>query len=120
MFKSVKAGLLLLAVMLQPASLQAELRDPTRPPGLEMSLDAASLQTPQDALKLQAIFFSNQRPSALISGQRVAVGDVVGAARVTRISPDRVTLEGREGEVLLKLPLPSVKTRAMPVGGNTQ
>ncbi|HEV7926450.1 MAG TPA: response regulator [Verrucomicrobiae bacterium] len=46
-----------------------------------------------DKLKLQAIFFSSQHPSALISGKLVGVNEEVAECRVLDISPSSVTLE---------------------------
>ncbi len=46
-----------------------------------------------DRIKLQAIFFSSQHPSALISGKLVGVNEEVAECRVLDISPSSVTLE---------------------------
>jgi putative nucleotidyltransferase with HDIG domain len=46
-----------------------------------------------DRLKLQAIFFSAQHPSALINGQMAEVNQKVAECRVLDISPSSVTLE---------------------------
>ena len=45
-------------------------------------------------LRLQGVVFSPTRPSAMISGQTVFVGDYVGEQRVAAISPMSVTLVG--------------------------
>ena len=54
-------------------------------------------------LKLQAVFFDPNRPSAIISGKSVCVGDKVAAFRVTKISADSVTLIGGDQTTVLKL-----------------
>jgi putative nucleotidyltransferase with HDIG domain len=46
-----------------------------------------------DRLKLEAIFFSAQHPSALINGQLAGVNQLVSNCRVLDISPSTVTLE---------------------------
>jgi hypothetical protein len=53
----------------------------------------APAKTALDLLKLQAIFYSSQHPSALISGQLASVDEEVLKCRVLDISPSSVTLE---------------------------
>jgi putative nucleotidyltransferase with HDIG domain len=53
----------------------------------------AKPKTGIDKLKLQAIFFSPQHPSALISGKLVGLNEEVAECRVLDISPSSVTLE---------------------------
>jgi HD-like signal output (HDOD) protein len=53
----------------------------------------AAPKTALDLLKLQAIFYSSQHPSALISGQLASVDDEVSKCRVLDISPSSVTVE---------------------------
>ena len=48
----------------------------------------------QSALKLQAIFFSPNRPSAIINGKSVFVGDYVGEQQVMQITQNSATLVG--------------------------
>jgi HD-like signal output (HDOD) protein/CheY-like chemotaxis protein len=50
-------------------------------------------KTALDKLKLQAIFYSSQHPSALISGTLASVDEQVAECRVLDISPSSVTLE---------------------------
>ena len=55
-------------------------------------------------LKLQAVIWNPKRPSGMISGATVFVGDKVQDFKVTKITQDSVTLSG-SGEVkVLKLP----------------
>jgi hypothetical protein len=44
------------------------------------------------APRLQAVFYSSTRPSAMISGKNVSVGDKVGEFRVAEITRDSATL----------------------------
>jgi HD-like signal output (HDOD) protein/CheY-like chemotaxis protein len=53
----------------------------------------APVKSALDQLKLQAIFYSTQHPSALISGQLASVDEEVSQCRVLDISPSSVTLE---------------------------
>jgi hypothetical protein len=50
-------------------------------------------KTAFDRLKLDAIFFSTQHPSAVINGQLVHVDQMVADCRVLDISPASVTFE---------------------------
>jgi hypothetical protein len=45
-------------------------------------------------LRLQTIFFDPKRPSAIVSGKSVLIGDKVGALRVAAIDQESVTLVG--------------------------
>jgi hypothetical protein len=51
------------------------------------------VKTAFDRLKLEAIFFSTQHPSALINGQLASVNELVADCRVLDIGPSSVTLE---------------------------
>jgi putative nucleotidyltransferase with HDIG domain len=53
----------------------------------------AKAKTGLDRLKLEAIFFSPQHPSALINGQLTGVNELVADCRVLDIGPSSVTLE---------------------------
>ena len=56
---------------------------------------AAEPSPPKPApLRLQAIVFNPARPSAMISGRTLFVGDKLGEFRVLRISPESATLVG--------------------------
>jgi hypothetical protein len=56
------------------------------------SFRSARTNTPPP-LKMQGIFYAHQRPSAIINGQMVYVGDRVGGATVIAIDPRSVTIE---------------------------
>ena len=55
-------------------------------------------------LRLQAIVFNPSRPSALISGKTVFLGDKLGDARVVAIDQDSATLVGAGKTNVLTLP----------------
>ena len=102
---------LLMAVLLIPAGLSAELKDPTRPDGFKLISDD-SVETGQqnERAVLQAIFYHPEKAGALINGRRYAVGDRVGNSQIIGIDAEKVVLTGDTGEITLKL-VPSVVTR---------
>jgi hypothetical protein len=55
-------------------------------------------------LRLQAIIFSPKRPSAMISGKTLFVGDKLGDLRVVAIDQDSATLAGAGQTNVLSLP----------------
>lgn len=91
--------LTLLATWLVTLSAQAQsLPDPTLlPPGLAtVGKDAVVSGSP-----LQSIILSGERKLAVISGQIVPLGGMVGESRLVRITPTQVTLRnGAVDEVL--------------------
>lgn len=56
-----------------------------------------------DRLKLQAIFFSSQHPSALINGKLAEVNQMVADCRILDINPTSITLEYQNEQRTLKL-----------------
>ena len=54
-------------------------------------------------LKLQGVIIHPTRPSAIISGKTVFIGDAVGEARVTALTSRTVTLTGPNGTQVLRL-----------------
>lgn len=66
---------------------------------------AAAVAPPKPALpKLQAIVFHPTRPSVLINGKSLFVGEKIGEYRVRAITQDSVTLVGAGQTNLLTLP----------------
>lgn len=99
MSKSCVALLGSTLLLLASASTSAELSDsrlmdPTRPMGWQSSLapvtesQAASART----LRLQGTFSAAGERSAVISGQRVSVGERVAGAQVIKIESNKVIL----------------------------
>jgi hypothetical protein len=62
-------------------------------PVLALAPAPAPVKTALDQLKLQAIFYNSQHPSALINGQLAGVDEEVAKCRVLSISPSSVTFE---------------------------
>lgn len=83
--------------------------DPTRPPSSAGAPPPASVASGAAAASagvsgdgepvLQSVFLpKGGRPSALISGQKMVLGDKLGEARIVRISETEVLLRGPGGE----------------------
>jgi hypothetical protein len=73
----------------------------------EATNSPAIAPTPQPKpapLRLQAIVFNPKRPSALISGKTVFIGDKLGDARVMAIDQDSATLVGAGKTNILTMP----------------
>ena len=80
--------LLLAGVFLLPANA-ADLKDPTRPPILNVPIKHADEHRPLPLPHVSAIFLSNTRRIAIFNDQPVRAGDRVGAYRI-----DEVTAHG--------------------------
>jgi len=88
------------------------LSDPTRPSGWQKTAAGpASARAPLvNALKLQGTFSRAGKRSALISGQRVSVGDEVSGAEVLEIDSNKVILRIDGKTVELASLVPEVKS----------
>lgn len=96
------AGLFFSLTLSSGVAAQA-LADPTRPPSAQ-SMEAGSGGVPiVTGPQLQSIRISAHQSSAIISGQRVTVGDHFGGAQVLAIGENDVTLKGASGVQTLKL-----------------
>ena len=91
--------LLCLAFAVLPGRGLAQLADPTRPPAQAVTA-AGAPATPAAASGLQSIILSRgqQRPAALINGEVVQLGGMVGESRLVQINEDHVVLLGASGE----------------------
>ncbi len=86
--------------LLVATSVEArDFRDPTRPYSPPVVARAAVAKS----FVVNAIFVSSRRQIAVINGQRVAVGDVVDGATVTRIEKHAITLDANGREVTASL-----------------
>ncbi len=83
----------------------ASLPDPTRPSGWQ---DGAPVN---QGLVLQSTTVSSSRRSAVVNGQRVAVGDRVAGATVTEIQAFQVTLQRAGRDITLRLTPPLTKEK---------
>jgi MSHA biogenesis protein MshK len=102
----IQGAALAAAIGLAAVCAQAQgLSDPTRPPG------AGAMQGSQDEVpagrQLQSVLLSGGRRLAIIDGTMVALGGMLGEARVVKISETEVVLKRGEEMETLKL-FPSV------------
>ena len=106
----VTSALTLAGVVLAAGASLLELEDPTRPPTGVVSSRPA---TRAAGLQLQSVLVSDQRRVAMIDGQRVQVGDLVGEARVLEIGLSGVRLRRPDGEIVLTLTGVALKRPAL-------
>jgi hypothetical protein len=83
---------------------EGNLPDPTRPPAGLQTAGAASSPAVADALVLQSVLMNAGRaPAAVISGQLVMLGGLVGDQRLASVSERSVQLKGPQGTTTLRL-----------------
>lgn len=99
---------------------RAELGDPTRPP----QMSVASFETPITAagapIRVSSILISPSRQLAVINGERVKAGDMVGDARVLEILPYAVWLETDEGDLEVRISAQPVKVAVSDNSGDAK
>lgn len=96
-----------------PAYGGETLPDPTRPPAAWLARDAAA-DPAAGGRRLQTVVLPRRgKPVAVIGGQRVALGEAYGEAKVIRITEKEVVLQGPEGREVLEL-VPEVEKRPAP------
>ena len=88
----------LIILSLSMVSIQAT--DPTRPDMIQQTPKAKRVVT---QLKLTMIQMSDTQSRAVINGQAMQVGDVIGGYQVTKIGSDYVILTNNKGQVRLRL-----------------
>jgi hypothetical protein len=77
----------------------------TAPVATAVAASTAPVALPQpEPLRLQAIIYSPTRPSAVISGKSVFVGERVQGIKVVNITKDTVTLANNGKNLVLTLP----------------
>ena len=88
------------------------LPDPTRPPAGLQTAGAASSPAVADMLVLQSVLMNAGRaPAAVISGQLVTLGGLVGEQRLASVTERSVLLKGPQGSTTLRL-TPEVQKQA--------
>jgi hypothetical protein len=115
------AGLAFVAGMLATAPVMAQVPDPTRPPGALMApVPGAAPDSMATDAGVQAVFVrpKGKKSSAIINGQYVEVGGLVGDKRVLKITESEVTLKGATGREVMKV-IPAIeKTPVKPPAKN--
>lgn len=83
---------ILLALIFMPA-VQAQLDDPTRPPGYRLVLPGGKKAATAIRFSLSSVRISSTRRTAIINDRTVEVGDKVNSAKVIAIYPSSVKLK---------------------------
>jgi hypothetical protein len=100
----VKQDIVAVAAPVAPANVAPVLAaQPPPVPVPAAPLPPAPAKTAFDLLKLEAIFFTSQHPSALISGRLAGLNQEVADCRVLDISPSSVTLGYQDQRKILTL-----------------
>lgn len=95
-------GLALLLAMAAPAWAD-NLPDPTRPPA-GYGADPATGEVVDNVPRLQSVLIpAKGRPTAVIGGQTVRLGEKVGDGRLTRLTEDEAVIVGPQGVQRLRL-----------------
>jgi MSHA biogenesis protein MshK len=90
---------ILLAFSLVPIAAQAQLDDPTRPPGYRLVLPGGKkASTGAIRYLLSSVRISSTRRSAVINDRSAEVGDHVNGAKVVAIYPSAVKLK-KQGKI---------------------
>ena len=107
----------ILAVLLT-AVCQADLRDPTRPPGYRTGGDPQQSESSQDTdLRLSGIISGPGGNSAVINGRRLRPGNTIAGARVLAVTPKSVKIERSGNSFTMQLLPTLVKTPVAPTTG---
>ena len=111
MSRAMPTMVLWAAIWLAATAAQAQgLADPTRPPGAGAMQGAQDEQLPAGR-QLQSVLLSGGRKIAVIDGNMVALGGMVGEARVVKITETEVVLKTGEETEILKL-FPGVEKKS--------
>lgn len=101
-----RAGLLLSVLGgLVPGSVLAQ-QDPTRPPAVLVETSAPETEETEapPPLGLQTVLLrKNAKPLAIINGQSVELGGLLGELRLIRLTETEAVLQGPNGQEILRL-----------------
>lgn len=94
-------------------SVQAQLDDPTRPPGHRLILPGGKKAATAIRFSLSSVRISPTRRTAVVNDRSVEAGDMVNGAKVVAIHPSEVKLK-KQGKIFTIKLLSQVvkKTRA--------
>lgn len=76
-----------------PINLQAQLDDPTRPPGHRLVLPGGKKAVTTVRYSLSSVRISSTRRSAVVNDRSVEAGDLINGAKVVAIYPSSVKLK---------------------------
>lgn len=112
-----RGGLILLCcvALTARAEMAGLLHDPTRPNGWQPAHanEAFAAAEHDKTLRLHGVFSNADARTAMINGQRVAIGDRVGDARVMEIQQNKVTLHQGDETIELVVGVAAVKSPAL-------
>jgi hypothetical protein len=100
------ALLVLLGALPTPRSQAGELPDPTRPPTAQRRVAAgasAPAAAPSVPVLQSVLIGEGRKPSAIIDGRLLQLGDALGELRLTRLDETGAVLSGPRGQTLLAL-----------------
>lgn len=102
--KSILSGLLISILLLMSlATVQAQLDDPTRPPGYRLALPGGKKAATAIYYSLSSVRISPSRRSAVVNDRTVESGDVVNGAKVIAIYPAAVKLKKKGKTFTIRL-----------------
>ncbi len=118
-----RAVLCLGVALLVPATVLAQLPDPTRPPAAMMVPDSANPSAQPMESGVQTIIVRPRGKSgAVIDGRYVEVGQMIGDRRIVKITESEVVLRGAAGREVLKA-MPAIEKlpvrQSVPVKSKT-
>jgi MSHA biogenesis protein MshK len=114
LFSAVKAACAGVLAALACAPVAAQVPDPTRPPGAQLAPIGAGAGVDNGVIDtergVQAVLVQPdaKQSSAIVNGQLVKVGGMVGDKRVLKITESEVVLKGPAGREVMKL-IPTIE-----------
>lgn len=94
-FKRVVIQIFLMILAVMPITSQAQLDDPTRPPGHRLVLPGGKKLDSAVRFSLSSVRISSTRRSAVVNDRSVESGDMVNGAKVVAIYPSAVKLKNK-------------------------
>jgi len=96
--KTLLFSLFMLMISFASITVQAQLDDPTRPPGYRLVLPGGQKAAARIYFSLSSVRISPTRRSAIVNDHSVEAGDTVNGAKVIAIYPSSVKLK-KKGKV---------------------
>lgn len=93
-------------------TVQAQLDDPTRPPGYRLVLPGGQKAAAKTGFSLSSVRISPTRRSAVVNDRLVEPGDTVNGAKVVAIYPSAVKLKKKDKIFTVRL-ISSISKKAV-------
>ena len=97
-----------------PITIQAQLDDPTRPPGHNLVLPGGKKVNGTVRYSLSSVRISSTRRSAVVNDRAVEQGDIINGAKVIAIYPSEVKLKKQVKYFTVRLVSHVVKKTRIP------